>query len=250
MARTKAKATPAYRALADELRQALADGGYRDGRQLPTEFELAASHGLSRQTVRRAMQDLVAEGVIYRVPGRGTFPAGPDSRYLRRLDSVNDLLKLSIDTQLEVLEPLQRRADVDGASRLRLPSDSLYTLKFRRLHHGDPISFTITFLPPRIAELLADVDILKTRGATTTNTVIGLIEARQPGVLSSADQSITIGSLPDEASRAIDRTPGEPMLRIDRLYLDVHQVPVELAINFYNPDKYTYRTQLSRVRGQ
>ena len=64
---------PAYQALREQLRSEIAAGQYRDGTRLPTESELVARHGLSRQTVRRAFQDLVAEGVVYRVPGRGTY---------------------------------------------------------------------------------------------------------------------------------------------------------------------------------
>ena len=62
--------TVAYRNLAAQIRTAIRNGEYADGRQLPTEEQLAASYSVSRQTVRRAMQDLVSEGIIYRVAGR------------------------------------------------------------------------------------------------------------------------------------------------------------------------------------
>jgi DNA-binding GntR family transcriptional regulator len=64
----------AYRTLAAQIRNAIRNGEYADGRQLPTEEQLVASYSVSRQTVRRAMQDLVSEGIIYRVAGRGTYP--------------------------------------------------------------------------------------------------------------------------------------------------------------------------------
>ncbi|MFE4850635.1 winged helix-turn-helix domain-containing protein, partial [Streptomyces sp. NPDC056689] len=60
----------AYVRLARELREAILRHDYPEGVRLPTEAELAASHGLSRQTVRRAFQDLVTEGLVHRVPGR------------------------------------------------------------------------------------------------------------------------------------------------------------------------------------
>jgi len=67
------RAPPAYQTLGQALRDEIASGAYADGVRLPTESELVARYGLSRQTVRRAFQDLVAEGVVYRVPGRGTY---------------------------------------------------------------------------------------------------------------------------------------------------------------------------------
>ncbi|HWK27357.1 MAG TPA: GntR family transcriptional regulator [Solirubrobacter sp.] len=68
----------AYQLLASDLRRAVAAGHFDDGRGLPTEAELSTRHGVSRQTVRRALQELVDEGLIYRVQGRGTF-ARPDA---------------------------------------------------------------------------------------------------------------------------------------------------------------------------
>jgi DNA-binding GntR family transcriptional regulator len=74
-----------YRRLADTLRVLVTAGRYGEDQPLPTEEQLATEFGLSRSTVRRAMQDLVAEGVIYRVPGRGTFPLVRQDRYLRQV---------------------------------------------------------------------------------------------------------------------------------------------------------------------
>lgn len=238
---------PAYRRLTERLRGELADGAYDDGVQLPTEAELARDHAVSRQTVRRAMQDLVADGVIYRVPGRGTFATagGPDP-YLRRLGSVDDLLGLALDTRLEILTPLERGVDVDVASRLRRDDDTVYRLTFRRLHGGDPIGYTAMFLVPEIGEQLTDVAELTTPGATSGTTIIGLIERRHPGLIGSADQSITVGTPPAVAADAIGTAPDERILRIDRIYHDTADVPVELAVNWYHPARYTYRVKLRR----
>ncbi|MDT7730587.1 MAG: GntR family transcriptional regulator, partial [Mycobacterium sp.] len=60
------RTAPAYQTLRDRIRGEISAGRYRDGTRLPTESELVAQHGLSRQTVRRAFQDLVSEGMVYR----------------------------------------------------------------------------------------------------------------------------------------------------------------------------------------
>ena len=146
------KTEPAYQTLREQLRDEIAAGRYRDGVRLPTESELVARHRLSRQTVRRAFQDLVAEGVVYRVPGRGTYASEPGRRYLRQLGSIEDLMSLSDDTSMEVLAGLRRRVDVDAASRLRLDDDIVYTVVFRRLHDGVPFVLTVVHLPESVAQ--------------------------------------------------------------------------------------------------
>src|SRR5215472_14686830 len=113
----------AYRALADTIRGEIRSGRYAGGRQLPTEDQLAARHSVSRQTVRRAMQDLVSEGIIYRIAGRGTYPVAEEDRYVNHFGSVEELMALSLDTECEIVNGLQRRIDVGNAGRLRLPSD-------------------------------------------------------------------------------------------------------------------------------
>src|SRR4029077_9595777 len=152
------RSAPAYQTLRDQLRGEIAAGHYRDGARLPTESELVARHGLSRQTVRRAFQDLVAGGVVYRVPGRGTYASDPGGRYLRQLLSIEDLMSLSDDTTREVLAGLRRRVDVDAASRLRLDDDVVYSVVFRRLHDGVPfVSTTVHLVASAAQPVLASV---------------------------------------------------------------------------------------------
>jgi hypothetical protein len=135
-----------YLSLAREVRKQILQGRYAEGRQLPTEAEFSAQYQVSRQTVRRAFQDLVAEGMVYRVPGRGTFAAARDGGYVRQFGSVDDLMGLSADTQMDVIAPLRRQVDVNAAGRLRLPADIVYTLSFRRSHHGAPFCLTVVSL--------------------------------------------------------------------------------------------------------
>jgi GntR family transcriptional regulator len=237
------KAEPAYQTLREQLRDEIAAGAYRDGIRLPTESELVARHGLSRQTVRRAFQDLVAEGAVYRVPGRGTYASEPGRRYLRQLGSIEDLMSLSDDTTMEVLSGLRRRVDVDAASRLRLDDDVVYSVVFRRLHDGVPFVLTTVHLVPSVAQpvlsSLAD-------GQVGTHTVIGLIEPHLDEPIAEAAQSITVAAADSVVAEAVHCESGHPMLRVDRLYSDTSGRPVELSVSHFLPEQYTYRVTLRR----
>ncbi|MBP1818515.1 GntR family transcriptional regulator [Mycobacterium sp. OAE908] len=233
---------PAYQVLREQLRDEIAAGQYSDGARLPTESELVARHGLSRQTVRRAFQDLVAEGAVYRVPGRGTYASEP-GRYLRQLGSIEDLMSLSDDTTMEVLSGLRRRVDVDAASRLRLDDDVVYTVVFRRLHDGVPFVSTTVHLAPSAAQ---PIQATLTDGAVGTHTVIGLLEPHLSEPIAEAAQSITVAPADDVVAAAVGCEPGHPMLRVDRLYTDAGGSPVELSVSHFLPEQYTYRVTLRR----
>jgi GntR family transcriptional regulator len=239
------KTEPAYQTLREQLRDEIVAGRYSDGVRLPTESELVARHGLSRQTVRRAFQDLVAEGVVYRVPGRGTYASEAGRRYLRQLGSIEDLMSLSDDTTMEVLRGLRRRVDVNAASRLRLEDDIVYSVVFRRRHDGVPFVLTTVHLPESVAQpVLACAELAQ--GAVGTNTVIGLIEPHLRKPIAEAAQSITVASADAPVAAAVGCEPGHPMLRVDRLYSDTVTRPVELAVSYFLPEQYTYRVTLRR----
>jgi GntR family transcriptional regulator len=239
------KTEPAYQTLRQQLRDEIAAGIYRDGARLPTESELVARHGLSRQTVRRAFQDLVAEGVVYRVPGRGTYAGESGRRYLRQLGSIEDLMSLSDDTSMEVLQGLRRRVDVDAASRLRLDDDIVYSVVFRRLHDGVPFVLTTVHLPESVAQPVASSAELA-QGAVGTNTVIGVLEAFLTEPIAEAAQSITVAPADVVIAGAVGCEPGHAMLRVDRLYSDTVGRPVELSVSHFLPEQYTYRVTLRR----
>ncbi|MDG4663032.1 GntR family transcriptional regulator [Mycobacterium sp. 236(2023)] len=236
---------PAYQVLRERLRDEIAAGRYPDGTRLPTESELVARHGLSRQTVRRAFQDLVAEGAVYRVPGRGSYAGEPGRRYLRQLGSIEDLMSLSDDTTMEVLSGLGRRVDIEAASRLRLDGDVVYTVEFRRVHDGVAFGHTVLHLPPAVAAPVLTSPSLMT-GAVSTHTVIGLLEPHLERPIAEAAQSITVVGADDAAAAAVGCATGHPMLRVDRLYSDEGGHPVELAVSQFLPEQYTYRVTLKR----
>jgi DNA-binding GntR family transcriptional regulator len=239
------RSAPAYQTLRQQLRDEIAAGVYPDGTRLPTESELVARHGLSRQTVRRAFQDLVAEGLVYRVPGRGTYASESGRRYLRQLGSIEDLMSLSDDTTMEVVSGLRRRVDVDAASRLRQVEDVVYTVVFRRCHDGTPFVQTRVHLPELVARPILDTPEMAD-GAVSTSTVIGLLEPHLREPIVEAAQSITVGSADPEVADAVGCDPGHPMLRVDRLYSDATGTPVELAVSHFLPEQYTYRVTLRR----
>jgi GntR family transcriptional regulator len=237
----------AYLRLASDLRQAISAGRYPAGQRLPTEAELVTATGLGRQTVRRAFQELVTEGAIYRVRGRGTFAVPGDGRYLRSFGSVADLMALSLDTELQVVEPMHVLASVELAQRLEVDDDTVMAMSFQRLHDGVPFCFTRVHLPMQLGRRLRglpELAALAEPGARARLTVIGLIERVSEHPIHAALQDATAEAAGADVARRLGCGPGRPVLRIDRLYRDRELRPVELAINHFNPDRYCYRLQL------
>ena len=250
LGRAAAGGATAYRQLAADLRRAVADGRYPPGQRLPTEAELVASTGRGRQTVRRAFQELVSEGVIYRVRGRGTFAVPGDGAYLRSFGSIDDLPALSPDTELRVVEPLHVLASVTVAETLRVPEDSVMALSFLRLRDGLPFCFTRVHVPLGIGRRLRELPelgALSEPGDRARFTVMSLVNRVSDRPVHSAAQNTTAVAADPDTARRLGCPAGVPVLRIERLYCDRDLVPLELAINHFHPERYSYRLQM---RGQ
>jgi GntR family transcriptional regulator len=252
--RTSLRAVPegsgevtAYRQVASDLRQAIAAGRYPAGQRLPTEAEIVTATGLGRQTVRRAFQELVTEGVIYRVRGRGTFAVPGDGKYLRSFGSVDDLMALSLDTEMQVVEPLHVLASLEVADQLRVADDTVMTMSFLRLHENVPFCYTRVHLPMQLGRSLRELPelaALTEPGARARLTVISLVERVSDHPIHGALQNTTAVAATADIARRLGCAAGLPVLRIDRLYRDRDLRPLELAINHFNPDRYSYRLQL------
>jgi len=253
MARTAAlraisRPEPAHSLITQRLRDDIAAGRYPTGVALPTEVELCERHGVSRQTVRRAFQDLVAEGVVYRIPGKGTFVSDAQGKYIRSSGSIDELMALADDTDLEVLSPPQRSIDINAAGRLHLDTDELITMQFRRLHHDRPYCLTTAFLPVGSGTRLLDVPEFRAAGVHRNMTVLSVVQRVAGRPIAGADQTITAVAADVDTAALLECDPGLPLLRIDRLYFDQSGEFLELAINHFNPARYTYRFQMRSNR--
>lgn len=236
---------PSYRALADDLRARIRAVAAGESTRLPTEAELTAEHGVSRGTVRRAYADLVAEGLVHRVPGRGSFSV-PPAPYRRSFNSVDELLALSEDTTLELVSPLRTIGDVEAAGALGLQFDDVLHLAYRRCHESQPFCFTEVFLPPRLLPYLESASFLRQPLARSRETVLGILDRALPTPVAGSKQTITAISVPPGVAAQIALEEGAPVLRIERVHFDVDGRPVERCVNYFNPDRYVYRLQLSR----
>jgi GntR family transcriptional regulator len=234
----------AYGMIADELREQIRARRFVPGQPLPTEAELCEVYGVSRQTVRRAFQDLVAEGLVYRIPGRGTFVTDLQGRYTRSSGTIEELMSLSDDTDLDVVSPPAIGIDIEAAGRLHLDTDEVVTMRFRRLHADRPYCVTTAYLPVSVGKGLLEVPQFRTAGVRRNLTVLSVVQRVAGRPIAGADQTITAVSASAQVAKELECEAGSPVLRIDRLYMDRAGELLELAVNHFNPSRYTYRFQM------
>jgi len=183
---------------------------------------------------------------VYRVPGRGTFAQSNRDGYVRQVGSVDDLMGLADDTFMRVTAPIARKVDLISAGRLRLSSDVVYELSFVRVHEDVVFCTTTVYLPTTVGKLVAEMPEFAEKDSVSTVTIIGQIDVQLSRPIAQAQQSITAVGAGADVAEQLGCSVGEPVLRVDRLYLDTDGECVELAISHFLPELYSYRISLLR----
>jgi GntR family transcriptional regulator len=133
----------------------ITDGDLKIGGQLPTEDSLVVRFGVSRITVRRAIQNLVSRGLVEIRRGKGTFVAAPKiTQELTELSGfVEDMHALGRKPTARVVSKEILTADATVASQLALTKgERVVRIRRVRLADGIPLSFDETYLPLEIGK--------------------------------------------------------------------------------------------------
>jgi GntR family transcriptional regulator len=235
---------PKYHRIYLVLREQLADG--RFDAALPGEVALAARFGVARVTVRRALQQLAAEGLVERAPGRGTVPRRPAAARAPNAAAtpwsglLENIVTFGLATRVKVLECARAPAPEPVARALHLAAGVPVQKAVRvRSTRDGPLSLITTYVP---ADLAAGIG----RRELAREPLLVLLE--RAGVrIGHARQSISARLADDRAARHLEVAVGSALLAVSRLVHDEHGRPVQWLQGLYRPDRYEYRMDLSRV---
>src|ERR1700742_4155105 len=214
------------------------------GSPVPPERELARSYGTSRTTVRQALAELVVEGRLLRMQGKGTFVAKPKVAQPLELASYTEgLREHGLHPQTKILEIGSVTADEHLAALLGIRPGAR-TLRIHRLRLADdePMSIDTSHLPARrFPGLRKQLN----RHSSLYETLASAYGVR----LTEAEETIeTVLADPHNADLlAVDI--GLPLLLLSRHAVDTTGETVEWAQSWYRGDRYKFVTRLRRLAG-
>lgn len=237
-------AAPLYKQMKRRLTDALTRGEWKPGEAIPAERRLSERFRISVGTVRKAIDELVAENILIRQQGRGTFVASHnrDREVFYFFHVVPERgPKQYPDVQLTAF--LRARADREAAEALDIrPGDPVFRVRnLLRLDEAPVILDDITLPAVRFPGLTERR--LRERRSTIYNLYqesfgISVVRTRERLRATRSDETI---------ATMLDVRAGAPLLQIRRVALTYRDVPIEYRVSLVNTERHEYWAEIGRV---
>jgi DNA-binding GntR family transcriptional regulator len=234
----RSSGSPLYYQLAEQIRNAISTGALESGARIGNEIMLARDFGVSRPTTRRAIKQLVDEGLLVRKPGVGTsvVSAAPSIRSMRLTSLFDDLdgAQQSPETRVLSVDIGQPTAEV-AAALLIAANQSVLRLRRLRMANHEPLAIMENYLPGARVDVSA-VDFVH----------VGLYQAmRAAGIrLRGAKQRIGARQGTAEECRLLQDPAFSPVITMDRLTHDDTGLPVEWGRHVFRANRYEFTMTL------
>ncbi|RJQ81612.1 GntR family transcriptional regulator [Pseudonocardiaceae bacterium YIM PH 21723] len=213
------------------------------GSPLPSERDLATQYKVSRLTVREAISQLAAEGLLTRARGKGTFTARPALDNQARLSSfTQDTIKLGLQPSSVVLRTGIGIPDEQVCANLGLRQwEPAYSVERLRLVGGQPVSVQRGWYHAGHVPGLIDRDL--------TGSLYALLANDYGLILDSGRQTVSAQQADDETADLLRLPAQSPLLVFHRIATANHR-PVEDMTSFYRGDSYQITMKLDRYTEQ
>jgi GntR family transcriptional regulator len=239
--RLKRKAPiPLYIQLKDSLVADIGNGNYQPHQQMPSERELCERFKVSRMTVRQALTEMVRDGLVYAVVGKGTFVSEPKIN-----QELRSLTGFSQDAQARGNKPTSRVLEaqvIPATSHLAqmlnmAPGDEIVMLSRLRLSNDVPLAIETSHLPYALCPQLLQHDF-------ASESLYHVLESEYGLRLVRAEQTIEAGLADPPELELLQMLPPAAVLRMERRTYTDQDVPVEYVVSAYRSDRYKFRSVL------
>ncbi|MFE3325762.1 GntR family transcriptional regulator [Streptomyces sp. NPDC059176] len=228
---------PLYFQLSQQLEAAIECGTLTPGSLLGNEIELAGRLGLSRPTVRQAIQSLVDKGLLVRRRGVGTQVVHSQVKRPLELSSLYDDLEAAGQRPAtRVLGNVIEPATAEVAAALGIAEGSeVHLVERLRSAHGEPMAHLRNHLPAGLLPL--DSEELESTGLYRMMRAAGI-------TLHSARQSVGARAATADEAGLLAEVEGAPLLTMQRTTFDDTGRPVEFGSHVYRASRYAFEFQL------
>jgi GntR family transcriptional regulator len=233
---------PLYHQLMERLKDSIDRGNWTPGDKIPSENQLMDQFGVSRNTAKKAIEELVQAGILYRIQGKGTFVAKPKlQQSLMGFYSFSKVLKekgLNPKDIILKIEEVKPTANIREALQLR-EDEHVIEMKRLRCANDEPYILESSFIPKGV---VSDKDQLKKVGDIS---LYDLFSQEFNIVVTRAKEAFEPVLIRADESEYLQTEEGRPALLLERTAYDSEGSPVEFCISIVRGDRCRFYTELS-----
>jgi GntR family transcriptional regulator len=235
---------PKYIQISTWIKGLLQSGRYKVGDKIPSEAELTKMCSVNRNTVRQAISELSALGLLRKERGKGIFVAAASSLELRhKLESISSFTELmqsrGIKQSSKILKQGVIIAEENITKTLLLGSNKKVILVCRVIEGNDiPIIYEETYLPYDNFKGILNMDL--------SGSMYKIITENFNVVLARSNQIISSVNLDHKISKILKIPSNSAGYYIESLTFDEHNMPIELLYSYHRGDKYKLEIELER----
>ncbi|MDB6116141.1 MAG: GntR family transcriptional regulator [Lacunisphaera sp.] len=232
---------PRYHRLRDLLSGEIAQGRFKPEQAIPTEAELASSHKVSVGTVRKAIDALVADGLLERFQGKGTFVRRPkfDSSLFRFFRFQTRAGETRIpESRILKREVTSAPAPVAAALNLPAKAPAIHLSRMRSLDGKPLLVESIWVAKDRFAALL-NLDVRE-----FGDLLYPLYEQFCGQVVASAQETLTAEAAGSQTAKLLDMPVGAPVIVVERLAYSYDRQPLEWRRSRGAAEQFRYQVEI------
>jgi len=236
---------PLHEQISSFLRGKIEGGEWVADTQLPSEHDLCVAFDVSRVTVRRALQTLEADALIFRRQGLGSFVCERRMAQglVRLTDFAQDMARAGLQATSRVLHRGNEPCPPLVAERLGHEAEApILRLDRLRLGDGEPMALDRTWIPLYYAQLLEGRDL-------THETLYRVLEQDHGIPVLSGRTRITAASADPFLAEQLGVEPGVALLVMERTSRSVGERALYFQRRFYRSDRMAYELELAREPG-
>ncbi|MDQ0252725.1 GntR family transcriptional regulator [Evansella vedderi] len=234
---------PLYHQLKEILKASIDNGIWNPGDKIPSENELMSQYEVSRNTAKKAIEELVQDGILYRVQGKGTFVSKPKlEQSLTNFYSFSKVLK---EKGMNPSDTLLNIENVFPTSKMKealelSDGESVIEIKRLRSANKEPFILESSFLP---SKFIKDIHVLNRIG---TISLYDLLDEEFNITVSRAKEAFEPVLIRDNESNYLETEVGKPALLIERIAYTDKGVPIEFCKSIVRGDRCRFYTELTK----
>ncbi|MGJ7530577.1 GntR family transcriptional regulator [Variovorax sp. GB1P17] len=242
----RASGSPLYMQVLETLRRNILDGVFEVGGTLPTEAELSTTFGVSRHTIREALRQLRADGLVTSRQGSGSTVASSASpeAFVHEVDAISDLIQYAASMTFRVDGTEVVEAEGELAASLQTPPGTKW-LRIEGVRHATLDEHLVCATTVYVPMEYATVNRLVGR---TTTAIYELIEGLFGVRIVEVEQTVRARTIPQAFAAALEVDPDSTVIEVVRIYRLQSGKIAEVAVNLYRPERFKLSMKL-RKRG-